>query len=192
VLELSVDGVCLAVGVRQELHLFDVRALLADPANSKAQAESKLVLAEDAEIIQAAWAPADTPAAGRIVVATSEGALYAARVTPGTAEVAGPVTKLSDAMVGAAAWSPDGAQLAFATDEGTVVTAVTAADGQCVASARLPEGTVADAVRWASDEQLLLGVRREVTVFDAADDDVRCRCRVLSGLWSLAVCSWAT
>lgn len=175
-LELSADGVCLAVGVRQELHLFDVRALLADPANSaNAQAESKLVLAEDAEIIQAAWAPADTPAAGRIVVATSEGALYAARVNLGTAEVVGPVTTLSEDMVGAAAWSPDGAQLAFATDQGCVVAAVNATDGQCVASARLPEGTVADAVRWAGDEQLLLGVRREETDPDAEDDEVRRR-----------------
>jgi hypothetical protein len=44
---------CVWPGVfRQELHLFDVRALLASPSKTDAQAESKLVLAEDAEIVQ--------------------------------------------------------------------------------------------------------------------------------------------
>jgi hypothetical protein len=59
-------------------------------------------------LVQVAWAPAGTAAAGRIVVASSEGTLYGARVAPGTAEVVGPITTLCEAMVGAAAWSPDG------------------------------------------------------------------------------------
>jgi hypothetical protein len=51
--------------------------------------------------------------------------------------------------------------LAFASDDGACVTAVAAADGSCVAVARLPGGTVADAVRWGDATQLLLGVRHE-------------------------------
>ena len=161
VLELSSDGLTLAVCTTDEVLLYDTRALVVD---QETVACSSKTIQQGSQIVQLKWGPAGSRHSHHFLVAHLEGGLYSGQVSEGSAQL-GEVQLLSAEVRGSVDWSPDGTHV-VCSEEGCIkVFSMQRADSQkYVTEVELFEGTVVDSVYWTRAGQLMATVQTSVSI----------------------------
>jgi WD40 repeat protein len=161
VLELSSDGLTLAVCIEGELLLYDTRTLVVE---RKTEELSRTPVQEGAEVVQLKWGPAGSGSSDHFLLVVLEGGLYSGQTSEGSAEQ--PELKLLSAEVqGSVDWSPEGTHV-VCSKEGTIqVFKLLRADSKkCVTEVELFPSCTVDSVYWTHEGQLMVTVQTSVSI----------------------------